>query len=364
MSRRDYYDVLGVSRSATNNELKKAFKKLAMKYHPDRNPDDKEATEKFKEAAEAYEVLSDQEKKAAYDQFGHSGVSGVGQSGFQDFDFGDIFGDLFGDVFGGRTQSRTRRGNDLQFKLDLSLKEAIFGIKRQITIPKQVGCNNCKGSGAKPGSSPSVCGQCNGSGQIRMQQGFFSVQQTCSACRGQGSTIKDICNSCGGSGVVNKEKTLSISIPAGVDQGDKVRLSGEGNDIQGGISGDLYVIVNILPNKLFERDGRDLYCEAPITFETAVLGGSIKIPTLESYISLKIPTSTQTGKIFRVQGKGATSVHDSRRGDLLCRVVVETPDNLSSAQIEVFKKLSDQTNDKNYPISKSFATAADDFVKS
>ena len=292
MSKRDYYEVLGVSRSASKQELKKAFKKLAMKYHPDRNPDDQAAADKFKEAAEAYEVLSDAEKKAAYDQFGHSGVSGMGGgAGFQDFDFGDIFGDIFGDVFGGRSRSRgrARRGDDLQYQLDLSLKDAIFGIKKEIDIPRLSVCTTCDGTGAKPGTQPVTCRQCNGVGQIRMQQGFFSVQQTCPSCNGSGTTIEEYCSSCHGKGLTQSTKKLSVTIPAGVDHGDKVRLSGEGNAISGGQNGDLYVVINVLPNKIFERNNMDLYFEAPISFETAILGGSIEVPTLESKISLKIP---------------------------------------------------------------------------
>tara|TARA_B100000029_G_scaffold516715_1_gene633162 strand:+ start:5508 stop:6614 length:1107 start_codon:yes stop_codon:yes gene_type:complete len=367
MSKRDYYDVLGVSRNSSSSELKKSFKKLAMRYHPDRNPDDAEAAAKFKEAAEAYEVLSDPEKKSAYDQFGHDGLSGFsgGASGFQDFDFGDIFGDIFGDVFGGRSRSRrSRRGQDLQCHLDLNLKEAIFGTKKKITVPVLISCNTCSGSGAKPGSSPITCQRCNGSGQIRMQQGFFSVQQTCSSCQGQGKVIQDHCRNCSGNGVMQKDKNLSVTIPAGVDDGDKVRLSGEGNAVAGGANGDLYVLVNLLPNKLFERNGKDLYFETPIPFDVAVLGGSINIPTLESKISLKIPPSTQTGKVFRIAGKGASSVRDSRRGDLLCRVVVETPINLSKKQKDLIRELSSNfSSNENYPIDQSFKKASEDFLK-
>ena len=366
MSKRDYYEVLGVSRSASKQELKKAFKKLAMKYHPDRNPDDQAAADKFKEAAEAYEILSDAEKKAAYDQFGHSGVSGMGGgAGFQDFDFGDIFGDIFGDVFGGRSRSRARvrRGDDLQYQLDLSLKDAIFGIKKEIDIPRLSVCTTCDGTGAKSGTQPVTCRQCNGVGQIRMQQGFFSVQQTCPSCNGSGTTIEEYCSSCHGKGLTQSTKKLSVTIPAGVDHGDKVRLSGEGNAISGGQNGDLYVVINVLPNKIFERNNMDLYFEAPISFETAILGGSIEVPTLESKISLKIPPSTQTGKIFKVSGKGATSVQRSGRGDLLCRVVVETPINLSKQQKELLSQIASENNESNYPIQSSFKSAAEDFLK-
>ena len=310
----DYYKTLGLEKDCNENDIKCAYKKLAMKYHPDRNPDDPSANEKFKEAAEAYEVLSDSEKKSAYDQFGHAGVQGMGGgsgAGFQDFNFGDIFGDIFGDVFGGRgSSSRSARGQDLQYNLDLSLKEAILGVKKTIKVPVNKSCKNCSGSGAKPGSSPVTCSQCNGAGQVRMQQGFFSVQQPCNACRGEGRIIQDHCNSCKGAGVLQETKSLSVSIPSGVDNGDKVRLSGEGSAARGGHTGDLYVAIQVLHNEIFERDGRDLYFEAPIPFEIAVLGGTINVPDLESKIALKRPSSTQTGKIFRIKGKGAASVRN------------------------------------------------------
>ena len=366
MSQRDYYEVLGVSRNASDAELKKAFKKLAMKYHPDRNPDDPSANEKFKEAAEAYEILSDSEKKSAYDQFGHAGVQGMGGGqggGFQDFNFGDIFGDIFGDVFGGRTSSRrSTRGQDLQYNIELSLKEAILGVKKTIKIPVDKICVECSGSGAKSGSAPVTCSQCNGAGQIRMQQGFFSVQQTCNVCGGEGRIIKDHCNVCRGAGVIQETKSLSVSIPSGVDNGDKVRLTGEGSASRGGHTGDLYVVIQVAQNEIFEREGRDLYFEAPIPFETAILGGTINVPGLESKIALKIPAYTQTGKIFRIKGKGASSVRDSRRGDLLCRVVVETPINLSKAQIKAFKDFAQSiAGDEHHPIKQSFKKASDKF---
>ncbi|MDG1184915.1 MAG: molecular chaperone DnaJ [SAR86 cluster bacterium] len=364
----DFYDTLGISREASDADIKGAYRKLAMKYHPDRNPDDPQADKKFKEAAEAYEVLSDAEKKSSYDQFGHAGVQGMGGgsgAGFQDFNVGDIFGDIFGDVFGGRGSSRrSARGQDLQYNLDLSLKEAILGIKKTIKIPVNKSCDDCSGSGAKPGSSPIPCGQCNGVGQVRMQQGFFSVQQPCNACRGEGQIIKDHCSTCRGAGVNEETKSLSVSIPAGVDNGDKVRLSGEGSAARGGPAGDLYVAIQVIANDIFERDGRDLYFEAPIPFDIAILGGSINIPGLESKISLKVPAYTQTGKIFRIKGKGASSVRDSRRGDLMCRVVVETPVNLSNAQLKTFKEFAESIeSEKHHPIKESFNQSADKFHK-
>jgi len=367
MSQRDYYKVLGVSQTASGPELKKAFKKLAMKYHPDRNPDDPQADTKFKEAAEAYEVLSNPAKKSTYDQYGHAGVQGMGGGaggGFQDFDVGDIFGDIFGDVFGGRRSSsrRSARGQDLQYNLDLSLKEAILGVKKTIKIPIHKSCGDCSGSGAKPGSSPIKCSQCNGQGQVRMQQGFFSVQQPCNACRGEGQIIKDHCGACRGAGVIEETKSLAVSIPAGVDTGDKVRLTGEGSATRGGTPGDLYVAIQVKENNIFERDGRDLYFEAPIPFEITVLGGTINVPGLESKIALKIPAYTQTGKIFRIKGKGAASVRDSRRGDLMCRVVVETPVNLSNAQLKIFKEFTDSIeSNKHHPMKESFKKSSDLF---
>ena len=360
MSKRDYYDILEVSRNASAGELKKAFKKKAMKYHPDRNPDNPEAAKKFKEAAEAYDVLSDSQKKSAYDQFGHSGVEGMGGGpNFNDININDIFGDIFGDVFGTRSQSRRqRRGSDLQYNLDLSLKEAVLGTTKKIKIPSHKTCQDCNGNGAAKGSSPINCPNCNGAGQVRMQQGFFSVQQTCSPCSGTGQVIKDNCRTCRGVGAVKENKTLSVNIPSGVDNGDKVRLSGEGEWMKGSKSGDLYVAIRVTNNYLFERDGRDLYIETPIPFETSVIGGSIKIPTLENTISLKIPPNTQTGKVFRIKGKGASIVRDRRRGDILCRVVVETPSNLDKKQIKLLDEFTKSLNQsKNYPGTDTFLEA-------
>tara|TARA_B100001059_G_C17830697_1_gene584482 strand:+ start:1601 stop:2701 length:1101 start_codon:yes stop_codon:yes gene_type:complete len=360
MSKRDYYDILEVSRDASAGELKKAFKKKAMKYHPDRNPDNPEAAEKFKEAAEAYDVLSDSQKKSAYDQFGHSGVEGMGGGpNFNDININDIFGDIFGDVFGTRSQSRRqRRGSDLQYNLDLSLKEAVLGTQKKIKIPSHKACNDCAGSGAAKGSSPTTCSNCNGAGQVRIQQGFFSVQQTCSSCSGAGQVIKDKCRVCRGIGAVKENKTLSVNIPSGVDNGDKVRLSGEGEWMKGSKSGDLYVAIRVIDNHLFERDGRNLYIETPIPFDISVVGGSIKIPTLENTISLKIPPNTQTGKVFRIKGKGASVVRDRRRGDILCRVVVETPSNLDKQQTKLLDEFTKSLNQsKNYPGTDTFLEA-------
>ena len=361
MPKRDYYETLEVSRGASENELKKAFKKKAMKYHPDRNPDNPEAADKFKEAAEAYDVLSDPQKKSAYDQFGHSGVEGMGGGApnFNDININDIFGDIFGDVFGTRSQSRRqRRGADLQYNIELSLKESVLGTQKKIKIPSDRECLDCHGTGAAKGSSPITCMNCNGTGQVRMQQGFFSIQQTCSVCSGTGQVIKDKCKTCGGVGAIKENKTLSVNIPAGVDNGDTVRLSGEGEWVKGGQSGDLYVAIRVIENPIFERDGRHLYIEAPIPFYISVVGGSIKIPTLEKNISLKIPPNTQTGKVFRIKGKGASIVRDRRRGDILCRIVVETPSNLDRKQIKLLDEFNKSLNQsKNYPGTDTFLRA-------
>ncbi|AKX46853.1 molecular chaperone DnaJ [Thiopseudomonas alkaliphila] len=346
MSKRDYYEVLGVERGASEAELKKAYRRLAMKFHPDRNPDDKDAEEKFKEANEAYEVLSDAEKRAAYDQYGHAGVDpqmgggGFG-GGFSGGNFGDIFGDVFGDIFGGGRSQRggPQRGSDLRYTMDLTLEEAVRGTTQKITIPTAVECKACHGSGAKKGTSPVTCTTCNGVGQVRMQQGFFAVQQECPRCHGSGKMITDPCGSCHGQGRVEETKTLSVKIPAGVDTGDRIRLSGEGDlGVKGGPAGDLYVVVNVLPHDIFERDGADLYCEVPINIADAALGGELEVPTLDGRVKLKIPEGTQTGKMFRLRGKGVKPVRGHAVGDLMCRVVVETPVKLDKRQREMLEE--------------------------
>ena len=353
MSKRDYYEVLGVKRDAAEADIKKAYRRLAMKHHPDRNPDDKKAEEQFKEAKEAYEVLTDPKKKAAYDQFGHAGVDahaagarghgGGAGAGFDPNDiFGDIFGDAFGDIFSGGRRGggqRVYRGADLRYGLGLTLEQAVAGDTVTITVPTLVGCEVCHGSGAKPGSQPQTCTTCHGRGQVRMQQGFFTVQQTCPRCRGKGSIISDPCANCHGQGRIEKEKTLSVKIPAGVDNGDRIRLSGEGEaGPNGGPAGDLYVEISVEPHEIFSRDGADLSCEVPVSFATATLGGEIEVPTLGGSVSLKIPAETQTGKVFRLRGKGVKPVRGGATGDLLCRVEVETPVHLSKEQKELLKK--------------------------
>ena len=351
MSKRDYYEVLGVSKGASDKEIKKAYRRMAMKFHPDRNPDDKDAEESFKEVNEAFEILSDDQKRAAYDQYGHAGVDpnmggghggfGGGQGGFGDI-FGDVFGDIFGGAGGGRGHSSVQRGADLRYQLELSLEEAVKGTTKKIKIPTLVGCNTCDGSGAKKGTSPTTCTTCGGHGQVRMQQGFFSVQQACPDCRGTGKMIKDPCRDCHGEGRIQEYKTLSVKIPTGVDTGDRIRLGGEGEaGVNGGPAGDLYVQVSVADHPIFQRDGKHLYCEVPITFVDAALGGELEVPTLDGRVKLKIPKETQTGKLFRLRDKGVTPVRGGSRGDLMCRVVVETPVKLTERQKELMQELKD-----------------------
>ena len=345
MSKRDFYEVLGVSKGADEREIKKAYKRLAMKYHPDRNQGDAGAEEKFKEVKEAYEVLTDENLRARYDQYGHAGVDpsqGGGHGGFGGgADFGDIFGDVFGDIFGGRGGGRRgpARGADLRYNMELTLEEAVRGVSKEIKIPTQVHCEVCNGSGAHTGSQAQTCPTCHGSGQVQMRQGFFAVQQPCPHCHGRGKIIKDPCRKCHGEGRYQKTKTLSVKIPAGVDTGDRIRLSGEGEAGETGASaGDLYVQVHVREHEIFVRDGNDLYCEVPISFTTAALGGEIEVPTLDGRVKLKIPESTQTGKLFRLRGKGVAPVRGGGAGDLMCKVVVETPVNLDKRQRELLEE--------------------------
>ncbi|WP_158968496.1 molecular chaperone DnaJ [Paraglaciecola sp. L3A3] len=345
MSKRDYYEVLGLDKSATEREIKKAYKRLAMKYHPDRTQGDKALEEKFKEAQEAHEILTDSQKRAAYDQYGHAGVDpnrggGHGHGG----DFGDIFGDVFGDIFGGgrggRGQSRARSGSDLQYNLELSLEEAVRGKTVEIRVPTLAGCETCDGSGAKKGSSAKTCTTCHGQGQVQMRQGFFAVQQTCPTCSGKGKIIADPCKSCHGQGRVEKTKTLSVKVPPGVDTGDRIRSTGGGEAGENGApSGDLYVQIHVRDHSIFTRDGNNLYCEVPLSFTRAALGGEIEVPTLEGKVKLKVTPETQTGKMFRLRNKGVKSVRSGSVGDLICKVVIETPVNLSKRQKELLDEL-------------------------
>jgi len=344
MAQRDYYEVLGVDRSATEADIKKSYRRLAMKHHPDRNPDDAAAEDSFKEAKQAYEILSSQEKRAAYDQFGHAGVDG-NAGGFNPGDaFGDIFGDVFGDIFGGGRRSRSSvfRGADLRYEVDLDLRQAVFGDTLNITLPTHVSCETCNGSGAKPGTSPVSCSTCGGHGQVRRQQGFFSVQQTCPHCKGTGKVIAEPCTDCHGRGRKQRNKTLAVKVPAGVDSGDRIRLSGEGEAGEnGGPPGDLYVDIRVRAHPIFQRDGADLSCLVPISFSAAVLGGSVQVPTLDGEVNLKIPAETQSGKVFRVRGKGVKPVRSSATGDLFCRVEVETPVKLTTEQKDLLKNFND-----------------------
>ncbi len=352
-SKKDYYQVLGVQKNASEAELKKAYRRLAMKYHPDRNPNNKEAEERFKEVKEAYEILTDPQKRAAYDQFGHAGIDpsmggGGGFGGGAGFsDLGDIFESVFGGGFRHGGGSRAFRGSDLRYDLTLSLEEVVAGTEVKIRVPTQKTCESCHGTGAKAGTSPVTCQSCGGQGQVRMTQGFFSVQQTCPSCHGTGKIIKQHCPVCRGSGRVQEHKTLSVKIPPGVDNGDRIRLSGEGEaGVNGGPPGDLYVQIHVRPHPIFTREDRNLYCEVPISIVTAALGGELQAPTLDGRILLRIPPETQTGKIFRIRGKGVKPVRGGAPGDLHCRVIVETPVNLTAEQKELLRQFGKTMNNK------------------
>ena len=371
MAKRDFYDVLGVDRSADESDIKKAYRRLAMKHHPDRNPGDEVSEEKFKEATEAYEILSDAEKRQMYDRFGHDGVSqqgGMG-GGFDGSGLGDIFSDVFGDIFGGRGgRAQNHRGADLRYSLELDLEQAVRGDTIEVRVPVLASCEECDGSGAKPGTSPVTCPDCNGAGQVRVSQGFFSLQQTCPRCRGAGQIISDPCRKCAGAGRVEKPKTLSVKVPAGVDTGDRIRLAGEGEaGIAGGPPGDLYVQIGVRDHPIFQRDGKHLYCEVPISFADAALGGELEVPTLDGRVKLKIPSETQTGKLFRLRGKGVTPVRGGGVGDLLCRVVVETPVKLSDKQkalLEEFKVSLGEGGKRHSPKESSWFDGVKDFFDS
>ena len=368
MAKRDYYDVLGISRDADENEIKKAYRKLAMKHHPDRNAGDTKAEEKFKEAKEAYEILSDVSKRAAYDQYGHAGVDTSAAGAGHGQGFGDAFSDIFGDIFGmrgGGGRSNVHRGADLRYNLEITLEQAARGSETKIRIPTMTTCDTCNGSGAKPGTSPKTCSTCDGHGQVRMQQGFFSIQQTCPKCHGSGKMITSPCSSCHGAGRIKQHKTLNVKIPIGVDDGDRIRLSGEGEaGINGGPPGDLYVVIQLSSHPVFQREGNDLHCEIPISFATAALGGEIEVPTLEGHAKIKISAETQTGKIFRLRGKGIKGVRSHSAGDLLCHVAVETPVNLTARQKELLQELEDisqKDNSRHSPRAKSWMEKAREF---
>ena len=371
MAKRDYYEVLGINREASEQDIKKAYRRLAMKYHPDRNPDDADAEAKFKEASEAAEVLLDSEKRGTYDQFGHAAFDGSASAGgFGGGSFGSIFEDVFGDIFGGGgggRRSGPNRGADLRYVLSLELEQAVKGCNPKIKVPTLVECVECLGSGAKKGTSPMDCVQCGGVGQITARQGIFSIQQTCPRCRGQGKVIADPCPRCGGQGREQQQKTLSVKVPPGVDTGDRIRLAGQGEaGSLGGPSGDLYVQVEVSDHEIFSRNGEHLYCDVPISFVDAALGGELEIPTLDGRVNLKIPAETQTGKQFRLRGKGVdvTQVRGGGIGDLYCRINVETPVNLSSRQKELMAEFASESSERNRPKQVSWLDGVRNFIDS
>lgn len=343
MAKQDYYKILGVAKDATESDIKKAYRRLAMKFHPDRNPDDPAAEGQFKEAKEACEVLLDAQKRAVYDQFGFEGLAGGRGGGFDGGGaFSDIFGEMFGDIFGGARRgggTQVFRGADLRYELEVDLEQAVFGTDTEIQIPTLGECKTCKGTGAAKGSTPKTCDTCHGQGQVRVQQSIFTIQQPCPRCKGRGKVISNPCDSCYGQGRIREEKTLPINVPAGVDTGDRIRLTGQGEaGRNGGPPGDLYVEINVRKHDIFEREGSHLSCEVPISFSTAALGGTVDVPTLDSAVQLKIPAETQSGRVFRVRDKGVKPVRGGSTGDLFCRVVIETPVGLSSEQKELLRK--------------------------
>ncbi|NBT33968.1 MAG: molecular chaperone DnaJ [Betaproteobacteria bacterium] len=379
MAKRDYYEVLGVAKNASDEDLKKAYRKLAMKYHPDRNPGDAAAEEKFKEAKEAYEMLSDAEKRGAYDRFGHAGVDpnsggfggngqGFGAGGFADA-FGDIFGDIFGGAAGGRSggggRSNVYRGSDLRYAMEITLEQAAQGFTTEIKVPSWESCSPCEGTGAKPGTQAETCKTCGGQGQVRMQQGFFSIQQTCPTCHGTGKTIPNPCGTCDGVGRVRRQKTLEVKIPAGIDDGMRIRSTGNGEPgLNGGPPGDLYVEVSVKPHRVFQREGDDLHCEVPVSFARAALGGSVDVPTLNGKASFELPEGTQTGKTFRLKGKGIKNVRTSIAGDLYCHVMLETPVKLSDKQKKLLAEFDaslEEGGERHSPQSKTWTDKVRDF---
>jgi molecular chaperone DnaJ len=373
MAKRDFYDVLGLARNASDEEIKKSYRKLAMKYHPDRNPDNKEAEEKFKEAKHAYEVLSDAEKRDAYDRYGHAGVdaAAAGGMGGGAGGFADAFGDIFGEIFGGGRQraggggSQMYRGADLKYGLEITLEQAANGFDTEIRVPSWENCEVCHGSGAKPGTEPKTCHTCGGAGAVRMQQGFFSVQQSCPTCHGTGKVIPDPCSTCDGAGKVRRNKTLQVKVPAGIDDGMRIRSSGNGEPgVNGGPSGDLYVEIHIKQHAIFQRDGDDLHCELTIPFTTAALGGELEVPTLGGRAEITIPEGTQSGKVFRLRGKGIRGVRASYPGDLYCHVVLETPVRLTDKQRQLlrdFEASLTEGGEKHSPQSKSWTDRVKEF---
>ena len=371
MAKRDYYEVLGVNRDASEEDIKKAYRKLAMKWHPDRNPDNPKAEEHFKEAKEAYEVLSDAKKRPAYDQYGHAGVDpsaaagagfGQGQAGF-----GDVFNDIFGEIFGGARGGRSNvyRGADLRYNLEITLEQAAHGFETKIRMPTLAECATCHGSGAKAGTQPQTCATCRGAGQVRVSQGPFSIAQTCSRCHGSGKTVAHPCATCSGAGRIKNQKTLSVKIPIGVDEGDRVRLSGEGESgVNGGPPGDLYVQVHLKAHTVFQRDHDDLHCEMPVSFSIAALGGEVEIPTLDGSARIKVPNETQSGKTFRLRGKGIKGVRSQAPGELFCHVIIETPVKLTDRQKELLREMEEinkRDGSRHNPRAKSFMDKVREF---
>jgi molecular chaperone DnaJ len=359
--KRDYYEILGVQKNVAPPELKSAFRKVALQYHPDRNPGNHEAEEKFKEAAEAYEVLCDPERRARYDRFGHAGVGGAsseGFGGFQGVNINDIFGDIFGEIFGGgraRGRGGMGRGADLRYNLEISFEEAAFGCRPKVPIPRPKKCETCSGSGSKSGMPPKPCGTCGGVGEVRFTQGFFAVSRACSDCNGTGAVIPDPCSRCRGSGKVASEEVIEVAIPAGVDNGTRVRLTGMGEPgDRGGQPGDLYVTVIVREHPLFQREDYEVFCEVPISFTQAALGAKIDVPTLDGKVKMTIPAGTQSGKVFRLKAKGVPHLHSQQRGDQHVRVSIETPQDLSSKQRELLEKFAELSGEESHPQSKSF----------
>lgn len=363
MAKRDYYEVLGVSRAATEDELKKAYRKLAMKHHPDKNPGDKQAEEAFKEISEAYAILSDAERRQQYDRFGHAAFdqsSGFGgfdfaSAGFADDLFGELFGNLFGTRRGGGGRGRARRGEDLRYDLEVTFEEAVRGVERTIKVPRAVSCDDCKGLGTRGGVPREGCTACNGSGQVRFQQGFFTIAKTCGQCGGQGTYVKDACRTCRGQGTVEKTSALNIKVPAGVDNGSRLKLRNEGEPGRGGgPAGDLFVVISVEQHPLFERDGNDIICQLPVTFPEAALGTEIDVPTLAGKVKMKIPAGTQSGTVFRLQGKGAPDLRGYGTGDQLVRLTIETPRKLTTRQRELLEEFARESGNEVNPLSKGF----------
>jgi molecular chaperone DnaJ len=359
-AKKDYYELLGVNRNASDDDLKKAYRKLALQFHPDRNPDDKHAEERFKEISEAYSVLSDGQKRAQYDQFGHAAFGDNGPFAGGGFDFSggfeDVFGDIFGEFFGGGGRRRGHsRGEDLRYNLSLKFEEAVSGTEKKIKIPRHGPCETCRGNGAKPGTTPQTCPTCRGRGQVAFQQGFFSVSRTCNQCQGQGTIIKEPCSTCGGAGRLRAMHTLSVKIPAGVDTGSRLKLRGEGETGPvGGSPGDLYVVIQVESHPIFVRENLDILCDVPISFVQAALGSEIDVPTLDGKVKMKIPSGTQSGKVFRMKGRGVKDVQGFQQGDQHVRVTVETPTHLTSKQKELLREFAAIGGEDVNPLSKGF----------